>query len=94
MDDDAPPKNPGERLESWKEIAAYLKRDVRTARRWEKAEGLPVRRHVHHKLASVYAYASELDAWRTRRDAAAIPGRRTTTAEYGAVAHSRLRPSC
>jgi DNA-binding beta-propeller fold protein YncE len=73
MDDDAPPNNPGERLESWKEIAAYLKRDVRTARRWEKAEGLPVRRHVHHKLASVYAYASELDAWRTRRDSAAIP---------------------
>lgn len=34
-------------LESWKEIAAYLKRDVSTLKRWEKSEGLPVRRHRH-----------------------------------------------
>ena len=50
------------RLDSWKEIAAYLKRDVRTARRWE-AEGLPVYRHRHHRLATVYAYRHELNAW-------------------------------
>ncbi len=30
------------RLDSWKEIAAYLKRDESTVRRWEK-EGLPIR---------------------------------------------------
>lgn len=54
----------GERLESWKEIAAYLKRDVRTVQRWEKREGLPVHRHVHDKLSTVYVYTSELDAWR------------------------------
>jgi YVTN family beta-propeller protein len=59
----------GVRLESWKEIAAYLKREVRTVRRWEKSEGLPVHRHVHHKLASVYAFTAELDAWRERREA-------------------------
>ena len=41
-----------DRLDSWKEIAAYLKRDERTVRRWE-AEGLPVRRKVHKKQASV-----------------------------------------
>jgi hypothetical protein len=52
-----------QRLESWKEIAAYLKRDVRTVQRWEKQESLPVYRHVHHKLGTVYAYAPELDAW-------------------------------
>src|ERR1700730_9190895 len=51
-----------ERLQSWKEIAAYLKRDERTVRRWE-AEGLPVRRKVHKKQASVYAYKGEIDAW-------------------------------
>lgn len=51
-----------ERLDSWKEIAAYLKRDERTVRRWE-AEGLPVRRKVHKKQASVYAYRGEIDAW-------------------------------
>jgi DNA-binding transcriptional regulator YiaG len=36
-------------LESWKEIAAYLKRDVTTVQRWEKRERLPVHRHVHDK---------------------------------------------
>ncbi len=51
-----------ERLDSWKEIAGYLKRDERTVRRWE-AEGLPVRRKVHKKQASVYAYKGEIDAW-------------------------------
>jgi TolB-like protein/Flp pilus assembly protein TadD len=56
------------RLDSWKEIAAYLKREVRTAQRWEKNEGLPVHRLHHEKLGSVYAYKSELDAWwRDRR---------------------------
>jgi TolB-like protein/tetratricopeptide (TPR) repeat protein len=57
-----------DRLDSWKEIAAYLKRGVRTVRRWEHDEGLPVHRHVHHVLGSVYAYKSEIDRWqRTAR---------------------------
>src|SRR6266571_3451998 len=51
-----------ERLDSWKEIAAYLKRGESTVRRWEK-EGLPVRRHAHKNKASVYAYPSEIDIW-------------------------------
>lgn len=54
-------------LQSWKEIAAYLQRDERTARRWEKEEGLPVRRHRQDGRGTVYAYASELDAWRLAR---------------------------
>src|SRR6266852_4169674 len=57
----------GRRLESWKEIAAYLGRDVTTVRRWEKREGLPVHRLHHSKLGSVYAYTKELDAWRDER---------------------------
>lgn len=56
-------KDPSRRLDSWKEIAAYLKRDVRTVRRWEKTDRLPVHRHLHQKQASVYAYVSELDKW-------------------------------
>ena len=52
-----------DRLDSWKEIAGYLERDVTTVQRWEKREGMPVHRHVHEKLGSVYAYRSELDAW-------------------------------
>ena len=51
-----------ERLDSWKEIATYLKRAESTVRRWEK-EGLPVRRHAHKNKASVYAYPSEIDVW-------------------------------
>src|SRR5260370_41725078 len=57
----------GRSLESWKEIAAYLGRDVTTVRRWEKHEGMPVYRLLHHKLGSIYAYAAELDAWRDKR---------------------------
>jgi phage terminase Nu1 subunit (DNA packaging protein) len=37
------------RLDSWKEIAAYLKRDVTTVQRWERREGMPVHRHLHDK---------------------------------------------
>jgi TolB-like protein/Tfp pilus assembly protein PilF len=51
------------RLDSWKEIAAYLGRDVTTVQRWEKRETMPVHRHVHDKRGSVYALAPELDAW-------------------------------
>jgi serine/threonine-protein kinase len=53
----------GERLDSWKEIAAYLKRDVRTAQRWEKQERLPVHRHLHDERATTYAFAREIDQW-------------------------------
>ena len=53
----------GKRLDSWKEIAVYLNRDVSTVQRWEKKEGLPVHRHMHDKLGTVYAYPSEIDAW-------------------------------
>ena len=53
----------GKRLESWKEIAGYLNRHVTTIRRWEKHEGLPVHRHRHAKLGSIYAYTRELEAW-------------------------------
>jgi TolB-like protein/Tfp pilus assembly protein PilF len=66
--------NPAERLDSWKEIAAYLRRDVRTVQRWEKKEGLPVYRHQHEKLGSVYAFRAELTQWfTTRQPAAAAP---------------------
>ena len=56
-------KPAGERLDSWKEIAAYLHRDVTTVQRWEKREGMPVHRHLHDRMGSVYAFSSELDAW-------------------------------
>lgn len=52
-----------ERLDSWKAIADYLRRDVGTVRRWEKALGLPVRRVPGGRGRSVFAYSSEIDAW-------------------------------
>jgi TolB-like protein/Flp pilus assembly protein TadD len=63
---------PGDRLDSWKEIAAYAKRGVRTVRRWEREEGLPVHRHLHRKLGSVYAFKSEIEAWREASASAAV----------------------
>ena len=59
---------PEDRLDSWKEIAAYLNRDVTTVQRWEKREGMPVHRHVHDKMGSVYASRAELDAWARSRN--------------------------
>lgn len=62
------------RLDSWKEIAFYLNRDVRTVYRWEKYEALPVHRHLHEKARTVYAFKSELDAWlQSRRTAPESP---------------------
>lgn len=52
-----------DRLDSWKEIAKHLGREVRTVQLWEKLEGLPVHRHFHRSLSSVFAFRSELDAW-------------------------------
>jgi TolB-like protein/Flp pilus assembly protein TadD len=60
-------KAPEKRLDSWKEIAAYLNRDVTTVQRWEKKEGMPVHRHLHDKRGSVYALPEEIDAWQRGR---------------------------
>lgn len=62
-------KQSAEWLDSWKEIAAYLSRDVTTVQRWEKRESMPVHRHVHDKRGSVYALTTELDAWIQSRSA-------------------------
>jgi Tol biopolymer transport system component len=61
------------RLDSWKEIASYLGRGIRTVQRWEREEGLPVHRLDHAKRGSVYASRRELTAWwesRRRPDSA------------------------
>jgi hypothetical protein len=60
--------NDDEILDSWKEIAVFLRRGVRTVQRWEMTEGLPVRRHDHMKRGSVYALRSDIMLWvRTRQ---------------------------
>ncbi|MFN7939661.1 MAG: hypothetical protein U0R19_40420 [Bryobacteraceae bacterium] len=52
-----------ERLESWKQIAAYLGKSERTVRRWQQDEGMPVHRHQHQQRGSVWAFPAELDGW-------------------------------
>ena len=54
------------RLDSWKEIAGYLRRSLRTAQRWERDAALPVRR-VSSDRGAVYAFRSDIDAWWKRR---------------------------
>jgi Tol biopolymer transport system component len=68
VDPAAAPQRPlSDRLDSWKKIAVYLKRDVTTVQRWERREGMPVHRHLHDKQGSVFAYRSELDVWSESR---------------------------
>ena len=52
-----------ELLNSWKEIASYLNRGVRTVQRWEIELGLPVRRPRGKSRSAVMAMRAELDAW-------------------------------
>ncbi len=56
------------RLESWGEIASYLRREIRTVQRWEKTLTLPIHRLRVGKQSSVYAYPSELDKWYLERE--------------------------
>ena len=50
-------------LTSWKEIALYLGKGVRTVQRWECELGLPVRRPAGKPKGVVCASSEELDRW-------------------------------
>src|SRR5215208_3436169 len=84
-----PAPEAGDRLDSWKEIAAYLKRDISTVQRWEKKEGLPVHRLPHDKVGSMFAFKPELDAWLTRGLCAAetVPASSDRQAPQQEVSH-------
>jgi len=72
-------------LNSWKEIAAYLGRGVRTAQRWERDLALPVRRPRGKDRSAVFAVPTEIDAWLRRCPARAL-------AEVKAPAHDGIAP--
>lgn len=72
------------RLDSWKEIATYLKRGSRTVRRWERQEGLPVHRHQHGKRATIYGFPDEIDKWLESRS-------RDEGADQAPLSHALLR---
>lgn len=65
------PPEPRPRLDSWKEIARYLGRDIRTVTRWERERRLPVHRIPGGGKGGAWAYPDELDAW-LRGDGLAI----------------------
>jgi Tol biopolymer transport system component len=94
-DSAAPPpgKPPDDRLDSWKDIAAHLKRDVSTVQRWEKREGMPVHRHFHDKLGSVYASRAELDAWSRSRRPGPVAGEISETAGEGDSSRPPVAPA-
>ena len=50
-------------LTSWKDIAQYLGKGVRTVQRWEQDFGLPVRRPQGSNKKAILARPSDLDAW-------------------------------
>ena len=50
------------RLDSWKEIADFLGRSVRTVQRWHECNRLPVHHFGGHK-GSVFGYEEEIDHW-------------------------------
>ena len=82
-----------DRLESWKEVAAHLKRDVRTVQRWEKREGLPVYRDAGGSLATIHASRSEIDAWLDARYRRAEPPQQAgSRPRRGLRSHGRARP--
>ncbi len=62
---------------------------MRTVRRWEHEEGLPVHRHVHRVAGSVYAFRSEIDAW--RKTDARHPAPRSAAAPDAAVTLRHLK---
>jgi len=83
-----------ERLDSWKEIAAYLKRGVRTVQRWERLAGLPVRR-IPSTRGAVYAFSADLDQWwriQSANRAAAIPEPQDSPASMPGPARAAARP--
>jgi hypothetical protein len=58
-----------DRLNSWKEISAYLGREIRTCYRWAIELGLPVRRIDSASARSrVFAFRDDLDKWLRDRD--------------------------
>ena len=81
-------------LDSWKQIALFLNRNVRTVQRWEKLEGLPVHRHRHQKRCTVSAIQKAVQLWQKSRNDARIPvprpAERTPIRETG----SPGKPDC
>jgi len=78
------------RLDSWKEIASFLGRGIRTVQRWEREEGLPVHRLPHAERGSVFADSTELTAWWESRQIGPEPAPQTPPRTDGASPLERV----
>lgn len=58
----------GRIFSSWKEIAGFLGKGVRTVQRWEKTHGLPVSRPIGCASNVVFAKEEELVRWMRNQD--------------------------
>lgn len=74
-------------LNSWKDIAKYLDRGVRTVQRWEAELALPVRRPRGKPRSGVLALRSELDHWLS-----ACPATRHGTQIDASPGHDSFEP--
>ena len=75
---------------SWKEIALYLGRGVRTVQRWEAELQLPVHRFGRSERSPVFAFKAELDSW-LRKQAGTSTPRAETPAHPQRSDHGRKR---
>src|ERR1700759_295266 len=81
-------------LSSWKDIARYLGKGVRTVQRWERHLGLPVRRPIGaSQKSAVLLYRNDVDAWlATRFSTRAVHSEQSAPIdETSSAARSRLK---
>lgn len=73
----------GTRLDSWKAIAEYLRKDVRTVTRWARERRLPVHRVPGGKRAGVFAFIEEIDSWLLNQNGARAATEAKTSSPNG-----------
>jgi len=74
-----------EMLTSWKEIASYLRVDIKTAQRYEKKFDLPVHRREGFLRSRVFAYTDEIDRWENKNS-------KINSKDQRYIRFSKLRP--
>lgn len=82
-------------LTSWKDIARYMGKGVRTVQRWEQDFGLPVRRPHGSNKKAVLARPRDLDAWvalrcTSRAERAPVDGMVTTDRQQPSISLAAL----
>jgi predicted DNA-binding transcriptional regulator AlpA len=74
-------------LTSWKEVANYLGKGVRTVQRWEKVRDLPVRRPLGSSVNTILALPEEIDEWVRSRN---VTGRNELNADLAGLRQQNL----